>query len=78
MPDTLEQSPILGLDEGFPEQLVIIHLGPDAYCCYCLKGIHGLTCFTTLESATSFFQTFFAGSPTYVTGIDKPVVHWLC
>ncbi len=49
--------PILGLDNEFPDTLYVLkNTGSELYGCYCHKGIHGLACFSTKESAIRFSE----------------------
>lgn len=47
--------PILGLDSSFPDALVILHdTQAGKYACCCVKGVHGLACFSTESFAEAF------------------------
>jgi hypothetical protein len=47
--------PLLGLDNGFPDDLFVLHHAPtNRYGCYNHQGTHGLACFSSQGSAFRF------------------------
>lgn len=49
--------PILGLDDPFPDLLVILrHPIEERYACYCHNGVYGLACFSNEDSAYRFAE----------------------
>ena len=50
-------SPLLGLDETFPELLYVLHHpASNRYGCYFHEGIHGLASFSTEQGALRFAE----------------------
>jgi hypothetical protein len=66
-------APLLGLDETFPDTLVILHHPSSGkYACYCHDGIHGLASFSTEVHAHMFAQEInFSGMALLEVSFDE-------